>query len=112
MFRIWLLHFVVERFAVPNYEANKATASAADFAAAHQKGHEAQERQMKEWFPKKNIKYVTEGFDESSRVVDASGNGSINYVFDFTDVKHIFKQPIVGGATKESIISSRIVVVK
>ena len=112
MFRIWLLHFVTERLAIPSYEANKATASNAEFLAAHEKGHEAQERQMREWFPKKTIKYKSEGFDEASKVVDAAGNGSINYVFDFTDVKHVFKQPIVGGVTKENIISSKIVVVR
>lgn len=112
MFRIWLLHFVVERFALANYEANKATASAADFAAAHKKGHEAQERQLKEWFPKKTIAYKSEGFDAASKVVDGAGNGSIDYVFDFTDVKLVFKQPIVANATKENIISSKIVVVK
>ena len=67
---------------------------------------------MKEWFPKKTIKYVSEGFDASTKVVDASGNGSIDYVFDFTDVKHVFKQPIVAGVTKENIISSKIVVVR
>lgn len=112
MFRIWLLHFVVERFAVANYEANKATATKADFAKAHKKGHEAQERQMKQWFPKKTIKYKSEGFDAASKVVGASGNGSIDYVFNFTDVKHVFKQPIVSGATKESIISSKIIVIR
>ena len=67
---------------------------------------------MKEWFPKKTIKYKSEGFDAASKVVDAAGNGSIDYVFDFTDVKHVFKQPIVAGATKEDIINSKIVVVR
>ena len=67
---------------------------------------------MKEWFPQKTIKYVSQGYDAASKVVDASGNGSIEYFFDFTDVKQVFKQNIVGGAVKESIISSRIDIVR
>jgi len=110
VFRSWLLHFVVERFATKDYETNKATASAADFQKAHEKGHEAQERQLKEKFPTKTIKYKSEGFDPATKVVDGAGNGSIDYVFDFTDVKHVFTQPIVGGATKENIISAKVVV--
>lgn len=112
LFRSNLMHFVVERFAIPSYETKKATASRADFLKAHGKGQEAQERQMKEWYPKKTIKYKGQGYDAASKVVDASGNGSIDYYFDFTDVKQVFKQNIVGGAVKESIISSKIVIVR
>lgn len=112
LFRSNLMHFVVERFAISNYEANKATASRADFLKAHKKGQEAQERQMKEWYPTKTIKYIGQGFDAASKVVDAAGNGSIDYYFDFTDVKQVFKQNVVAGATKESIISSRIEIVR
>jgi hypothetical protein len=110
LFRNRLLHFVVERYAVANYEKNKATTSNADFLVAHKKGNESIERQMKEWFPKKTIKFKSEGFDASTKVVDKSGNGSIDYIFDYTDVQHVFKQPIVSGVTKENIISSKIVV--
>jgi hypothetical protein len=110
LFRNRLLHFVVERYAIPDYEKNKSTTSNADFLKAHKKGNESIERQMKEWFPKKTIKYKSEGFDQASKVVDKAGNGSIDYIFDYTDVQHVFKQPIVGGVTKENIISSKIVV--
>jgi hypothetical protein len=112
LFRNRLLHFVVERYAIADYEKNKSTTSNADFLTAHKKGNESIERQMKEWFPKKTIKYKSEGFDAASKVVDKAGNGSIDYVFDYTDVQHVFKQPIVGGVTKENIISSKIVVKK
>ncbi|SHG39130.1 DUF4157 domain-containing protein [Massilia sp. CF038] len=112
MFRIWLLHFVIERFAMANYEASKAGASEADFKAAHIKGHEAQERQMREWFPKKTIKFIKEGFDAATQVVDAAGNGTMDYVFDFTDVKHVFKQPVVANKAQERIISSKIIVIR
>ncbi len=56
-----VMHFIVERFAIPDYEKSKSTATRADFLKAHGKGQEAQERQMKEWFPKKTIKYIGEG---------------------------------------------------
>jgi hypothetical protein len=109
LFHVTLLHFLVERFAVPNYEADKAAAA---FAGPHKKGQEAEEKLLKTFFPKKTIKYKGEGFNNASKKVDAAGNGSINYEFDFTDVKEVYKQSIVGGATKEDVISSKIVVVK
>jgi hypothetical protein len=112
LFRTTLLHFLVERFAVTNYEANKGTASRADFLAAHKKGQQSEERILKSFFPKKTIKYKGEGFNAASKKVDKAGNGSIDYEFDFTDVKEVYKQPIVGGVTKENIISSKIIVVK
>lgn len=104
-----VMHFIVERFAITDYEKSKSTATNADFMKAHGKGQEAQERQLKEWYPKKTIKYKGQGYDAASKVVDASGNGSIDYYFDFTGVKQVFKQNVVGGAVKESIISSKIV---
>ena len=112
MFRNWLMHFVVERFAIADYETNKAGASAEDFRKAHEKGHEAQEKQLKAWYPTKTIKYVDEGLENDTKKVDASGNGTIEYHFDFTDVKLVFVQNVVNNVVKESIVSSRFVVVK
>ena len=112
LFRSNVMHFVVERFSIKDYETNKATASREDFLKAHKKGQEAQEKQLKELYPKKTIKYIGQGYDESSKVVDKDGNGSIDYYFDFTDVKQVFKQNVVAGAVKESIISSKIVIVR
>jgi hypothetical protein len=112
MFRNWLMHFVVERFAIADYETNKAGASSEDFRKAHEKGHEAQEKQLKAWYPTKTIKYVGEGLENSTKKVDASGNGTIEYHFDFTDVKHVFVQNVVNNAVKESIVSSKFVVVR
>lgn len=112
MFRNWLMHFVVERFAIADYETNKAGASSEEFRKAHEKGHEAQEKQLKAWYPTKTIKYVDEGLQNDTKKVDASGNGTIEYHFDFTDVKLVFVQNVVKNAVKESIVSSRFVVVK
>jgi hypothetical protein len=112
MFRNWFMHFVVERAVVADYEKNKAKASDATFNKAHEKGHEAQEKQMKAWYPTKNIKYIGEGLVESTRKVDASGNGTIEYHFDFTDVKHVYVQNVRANAVKESIVSSKLLVVR
>lgn len=112
LFRNWLMHFVVERFAIADYEKNKAGASSEEFRKAHEKGHEAQEKQLKAWYPTKTIKYVGEGLDNTTKKVDASGNGTIEYHFDFTDVKHVFVQNVVNNAVKESIVSSKFVVVR
>lgn len=112
IFRSHLLHFVVERFAIKDYEKNKASTTVADFKKAHGAGHEAQERFLKESFPKKTIKYIGEGFDNSTKTVDKSGNGTIDYYFDFTDIKYIFTQPIVSNATKENIVKAVIKIVR
>jgi Domain of unknown function (DUF4157) len=109
----WLVHIVVERFGVPNYEADKATADYHNvYGPAHIKAHEAQERQMKEWFPTKNIKYVKSFEDPATKKVDGAGNGSIDYIFDFTDVRHVFTHSMVGGVMKQDVISSRIEIVR
>lgn len=112
MFRNWFMHFVVERAAVADYDKNKATATDADFNKAHDKGREAQEKQMKAWYPTKNIKFIGEGLDETTRKVDASGNGTIEYHFDFTDVKHVYVQNVRNNAVLESIVSSKFLVVR
>ena len=112
IFKSYLLHYVVERFDIPNYEANKTTVPEADFDKAHTKGHEVQERFLKEKFPKKNIKFISEYFDESTRKEDKRKNGTIEYHFDYTDVKYVFVQPIKGGLIIENIISARLKVVK
>lgn len=109
LFRLNFLHIIVERFNVADYEKNKATAG---FNAPHDKAIEAEERLMKSFFPKKTIKFKSASFNAASKKVDAAGNGSIDYEFDFTDVKQVYKQPIVGGVTKENILSSKIIVVK
>jgi hypothetical protein len=112
MFRTNFLHVVVERFAIPDYEKKKATAPKADYDKAHGKALEAEERLMKSWFPKKTIKFKSAGFNAATKKVDKAGNGTIDYEFDFTDVKQVYTQSIVANATKEDIVSSKIVVVK
>ncbi len=109
LFRLNFLHIIVERFSVADYEKNKA---AAVFKGPHDKAVEAEERLMKSFFPKKTIKYKGADFNAASKKVDKAGNGSIDYEFDYTDVKQVYKQPIVGGVTKENIISSKIIIVK
>jgi hypothetical protein len=109
----WLVHIVVERFSVPNYEASKAGADYQNvFGPAHIKGHEAQERQLKESFPTKNIHYVYSFADVANQKVDGAGNGTIDYIFDFTDVRQIVTQSMVGGVMKEDVISSRIEIIR
>lgn len=112
IFKSWLIHFVVERFAVKDYEKNKKTASDADFDKAHEAGHDAQEEFLKEIYPKKTIKYKSEGFDYSTKVVDKNDNGTIEYIFNFTDVKYVFTQPIKNGNILENITKSEIKVIK
>lgn len=112
MFRNILLHFVVERFAIPDYEANKAKTLPEDFNKAHKKGHRAQERHLRELYPGKTIEYKGENYDHSSRVVDDKLNGTMDYYFDFTDVRLIMKEKIAGGRRTQAIISSRIEVAR
>lgn len=109
----WLVHIVVERFSVPNYEAAKANADYQNvFGPGHMKAHEAQERLLKEQFPTKNIHYVMSFADQATKKVDAAGNGTIDYIFDFTDVRQVFTQSMVGGVIKQDVIKSRIEIVR
>ncbi|EDP95124.1 DUF4157 domain-containing protein [Kordia algicida OT-1] len=112
VFKSWLLHFVIERFAITNYETSKSglTAASPEFIAAHTKGHEIQEKFLKEMYPTKTVKFLTEGFDESTRTKDAAGNGSVDYIFDFTDVKYVFTQEIKNNVTIENIIGTNVIV--
>lgn len=112
MFKASLLHFVVERFAIADYEKNKATTSKGDFEKAHLAGLGAEEEFLKEIYPKKTIKYKTEYLDKKSKVVDKDKNGTINYIIDFTDVQYVFTQPIVNGNVLENITKSTIKVIK
>ncbi len=111
IFKSLLVHFVVERFAMNDYEADKSTASNTDFKKAHKKGHEAQEAFLKELYPNKTIKYKSEGFDQSSKKVDKKNNGTIDYIFHFTDVKYVFTQPIKNGNILENITKAEIKVI-
>jgi hypothetical protein len=108
VFKSWLLHFVVERFAIKDYETNRATLSNAAFLPAHKKGHEVQEKFLKELYPSKTVKFVSDAFDESTRVKDASGNGSVDYVFDYTDIKYRFTQEIKSNVTIENILKTKV----
>jgi hypothetical protein len=112
MFKASLLHFIVERFAIADYEKNKATTSHEDFEKAHLAGLGAEEEFLKEIYPKKTIKYRTEYLDKKSKVVDKDKNGTINYIIDFTDVQYVFTQPIVNGKVLENITKSSIKVIK
>ena len=112
MFKASLIHFIVERFAVKDYEKNKSTTSAADFKKAHKAGLEAEEAFLKEIYPKKTIKFTTEGLDQKSKVVDKNKDGTINYIINFTDVQYVFTQPIKNGVMLENIIKSELKVVK
>ncbi|MEM7084577.1 MAG: DUF4157 domain-containing protein [Bacteroidota bacterium] len=112
MFKASLLHFIVERFTIADYEKNKGTASKADFDKAHTAGLNAEEEFLKEIYPKKTIKYKTEYLDQKSKVVDKNKDGTINYIIDFTDVQYVFTQPIVKGKVLENITKSSIKVIK
>lgn len=112
MFKLFLLHYIVERFDIKDYEKDKATASAADFTKAHGKGLKSQTKYLKQLFPGKKIKFKSEGLDPKSKKVDKSGNGTIRYIYDFTDVKLIFIQPLVSNKLEEHIIKSIVKVVK
>ncbi|WP_200978591.1 DUF4157 domain-containing protein [Echinicola sp. 20G] len=112
IFKSWLLHFVIERFAIADYDKKKSTATNEDFKKAHETGHEAQEAFLKELYPKKTIKYKSEGFDETTKKVDKNKDGTIDYIFDFTDVKYVFTQPIKNGKTLENITKAELKEVK
>jgi len=45
-------------------------------------------------------------------VVDKKDNGTIEYIFNFTDVKYVFTQPIKNGNILENITKSEIKVIK
>jgi hypothetical protein len=50
--------------------------------------------------------------DKTSRRVDAAGRVIVDYIFDFTDVRQVFTQPVIAGVMKEEIISARIEVIR
>ena len=108
MFRLNLLHFVVERFAIPNYEVNKATTSNTDFGKAHQLGLDAEGRYLKQMYPKKTIAFTGESVDNASQKVDKHGNGTINYLFDFTDVEYVFKLKVKANSMTNEVLSNKV----
>jgi hypothetical protein len=116
VFQNWMLHVLAERFAVPSYETRKELGSVSNqfkaeqagqpsiVAAAHAAGHAAQERQLRELYPDPGLTIAFRGedpgVDESSRRVDAQGNGTIELRFDFTDVALVEVCPVVAGEIK------------
>ena len=112
MFKLFLLHYVVERFAIKDYEKDKATASSTDFQKAHKEGLSSQTEYLKQLFPGKTIKFKSEGLAPKTKKVDKAGNGTIRYVYDFTDVHLIFVQPLVKNKLEEHIIRSIVKIVK
>lgn len=112
VFKGALLHFIAERFHVPNYEATKGTTTSKTFNYAHADGLTAQEVYLREQYPTKQIFYLGAGYDNSTRVTDAAGNGTVDYIIDFTDVRYIHTQPIVANKEKENIVNSRIDIVR
>jgi hypothetical protein len=115
VFQNWMIHVLAERFAVPNYESSKEDvgSSQAQYQAqhehrkstaelAHDVGHAAQERQLRELYPGLTIAFRGEDpdVDESSRRVDAQGNGTIELRFDYTDVVIVEVCPVVAGKVK------------
>ena len=113
VFQNWMIHVLAERFDVQNYESVKRLSPQAQVQAqqehrksfvefAHDVGHAAQERQLRELYPGLTIAFRGEdpGVDESSRRVDAQGNGTIELRFDFTDVALVEVCPVVAGEIK------------
>lgn len=115
VFQNWMIHVLAERFAIPNYESNReelgspqaqhqAWAEYRKSAAelAHDVGHAAQARQLRELYPGLTIAFRGEDpeVDESSRRVDAQRNGTIELRFDFTDVVLVKVCPVVAGEIK------------
>ena len=113
VFQNWMIHVLAERFFVQNYESvkklaweNQSKANQAGrpsiVAAAHAAGHGAQERQLRELYPGLMIAFrgADPDVDESTRRVDAQGNGTIERRFDFTDVVLVEVCPVVAGETQ------------
>jgi hypothetical protein len=110
VFQNWMIHVLAERFHVQNYESVKRLSQQAQVQAqqehrksfvefAHDVGHAAQERQLRELYPGLTIAFrgADPDVDESSRRVDAQGNGTIELRFDFTDVVLVEVCPVVAG---------------
>ena len=111
VFQNWLIHVLAERFSVQNYESVKRLGSGENqskaaqagrpsiVAPAHDAGHAAQERQLRVLYPGLTIAFrgADPDVDESSRRVDAQGNGTIERRFDFTDVVLVEVCPVVAG---------------
>jgi hypothetical protein len=108
VFQNWMIHVLAERFDVQNYESVKRLSPQAQYQAqqehrkstaelAHDVGHAAQERQLRELYPGLTIAFrgADPDVDESSRRVDAQGNGTIELRFDFTDVVLVELCPVV-----------------
>jgi len=88
-----VLHFVNERFDVSDYEKNKGLGMP---SSAHSTGISAEEKFIKELNPRAVVKFQSEGEDISSLIYNSTtGVGSINYIFNFTDVKLIFQMQVV-----------------
>jgi hypothetical protein len=105
-----VLHFVNERFAVADYEKNKATTSQADFSAAHTAGLNSEVKYLQELYPKATIAYTGEGFDNSSLKMNTkTGVGSVNYNINFTGVNLVFSLKVTTNATtKAPVVSNQV----
>ncbi|MBC8756319.1 DUF4157 domain-containing protein [Kordia sp. YSTF-M3] len=112
LFRSSFLHFIVERFHYHNYDTLRNVATQQEFDAAHKYAISSQEAFLREQYPLKTIKHISSALDQSSSLVDAAGNGTVDYVIDFTDVRYILTQPIVNTNLLENVVSSRIDIVR
>jgi hypothetical protein len=89
-----ILHLVNERLSVKDYEKNKAATAMP--ASAHATGLKAEEKFIKELYPLATVGFKSEGVDVASLKVDPkTGTGSVNYNFDFTNVKLVFQMKVV-----------------
>jgi hypothetical protein len=115
VFQNWMIHVLAERFAIPNYESSKEEVGSSEeqyqaeqehrkstAELAHDVGHDAQARQLRELYPGLTIAFRGEDpeVDETTRRVDAQGNGTIELRFDFTDVALVKVCPVVAGKIK------------
>jgi hypothetical protein len=114
VFQNWLIHVLAERFSVQDYESVKGLGSGENqskanqvgrpsfVVAAHDAGHDAQARQLRELYPGLTIAFRGEDpeVDETTRRVDAQGNGTIERRFDFTDVVLVEVCPVVAEEVK------------
>ncbi len=105
-----VIHFVVERFDVADYEKNKGLGMP---SSAHSTGIGAEEKFIKELYPRAVVGFQSEGMDKSSLLYNATtGTGSVNYTFDFKDVKLIFQMQVVKDPSSGRPTMTNVVVQK
>ncbi|MCX6244349.1 MAG: hypothetical protein NTU98_06535 [Bacteroidetes bacterium] len=108
VFKNCLLHLIVERFSLQDYSKRKKS----DFSNAHDAALKSQERFLQGIFPKKTIKFIDDRTDKSSKNVNDKGDGTINLVYDFTDVQLILKRQVKNHGRVDNVLGSEIKIIR